>query len=432
MAGAQVALDIAAARQLAAVLLLDSQPMAAREVLRELLRADPDDPQLLINMSRAQRALGESAAAVSAGRRAYQLATTDIERHVAARVTAQALSSDGRRNSAQFWLRRAAQFAPDPAALARTRQDFAYVAARNPWSLSLDFAATPTDNINGAPTTNTFTLGGLTFIDPTAEPISGVQLRYGARVAYRLPATQTRQSELHLRYQAVRTILGAEADSIAPTLEPGDLAFDTLELGWSAKTLRPDAQSQIDTSLVAFGNWSAQDLHETGLRGTVGYSWPVGTLGQMRAALTGERRIRADNADRSATVLGFDASYAHRLENGDRARVMISYGDTASASLSVAHDATGLLFGYDFSQPVLGAQVGLTAGWDMAQYDGPLYGAEARHDDKVTMNASATLGAISYYGFAPVIDLDYTRNHSNISTFDSETFALGLGFRSTF
>lgn len=429
---AQVTLDIASARHLAAVLLRDGQPLAAREVLRTLLRANPDDPRLLINLSQAERALGENTAAIAAGRRAFALARDDEEHHVAARVTAQALSSDDRRTAAQFWLRRAAQYAPSDAALARTRRDYEYVAARNPWSFNLDFAATPTDNINGAPTTNTFTLGGLTFIDPTAKPISGLQLRYGVQVAYRLPATQTRQSELNLRYQAVRTVLGPEASSIAPTLEAGDLAFDALDLGWSAKFLRPDGQSQIDARLAAFAHLAAGDLHETGLRGTVGYSWPIGDASQIRIAASAEQRFRQDDPTRDALVLGFDASFAHQLENGDRARIALHYADTTSTSPSVARDVLGLELGYDFAESVLGSAIGLSASWDVAHYDSPVYSADPRRDDKVTLGANALLSEFSYYGFAPVINLDYTRNYSNVSAFDSETFALGFGFRSTF
>ena len=77
-----------------------------------LLKRDPHDMAALFIRSHVLRAQAEYSAAQQAARTAWQAAQSDTDKYTAAVLMAQALSSDGKRTRAQFWLRRAAQVAP--------------------------------------------------------------------------------------------------------------------------------------------------------------------------------------------------------------------------------------------------------------------------------------------------------------------------------
>lgn len=102
-------------RNFAVQLLRSNQPATAKAIAESLLSADPQDPIALTLLSQAERNLGNFAPARQAGQAAWAYATFDEERFAAATVTAQALASDGKFTRAQFWLRRAGNFAPSDA-----------------------------------------------------------------------------------------------------------------------------------------------------------------------------------------------------------------------------------------------------------------------------------------------------------------------------
>jgi hypothetical protein len=182
------------ARMTAAQLLARGQAQAAVDITDMLIRRDPEDATSLILNAHARRTLGDARNARRAARQGYQASDRPVERYGAAMAMAQALSSDGAKTRAQFWLRRAAHVAPDEQTRARAIRDYRYVSMTNPWSVDLSFSIDPSDNVNGAPSDNTFVLGGLIFTNPAAVPISGFVLRQNTSLRYNFDISQTRRS----------------------------------------------------------------------------------------------------------------------------------------------------------------------------------------------------------------------------------------------
>jgi len=246
LAGTKI--DFPTAKRLSLVLLSNGQPGAAKDILVTLRAHSPDDTEVLITLSRAQRALGQNDAAIKTGRDAFRTADTQTLRYLAARVLAEALASNGQRTQAQIWLRRAGQNAPSAETERAIQRDYNYVRSRNPWAFSFGGSVTPTDNANDAPTSDELVIGGLIFVDPTARPIPGVEFSVSGKVTYRLPATQTRQTYLSLGYDAVRVQLGSEAADINPDLKDEDFSFDRVTLGWGGKFKRTEGTGVFDAS----------------------------------------------------------------------------------------------------------------------------------------------------------------------------------------
>ena len=145
---AQVALDADGLRAQAMVALNAGDPATARSFAKALLHRDPQDRNAYLILARSARDMGDIPPARAAARKAWELAETDAQRYSAALITAQVLSTEGKRTRAQLWLRRAGQHAPNDRLRAKAKRDFNYVRQRNPWHTDFTFTLAPNSNIN--------------------------------------------------------------------------------------------------------------------------------------------------------------------------------------------------------------------------------------------------------------------------------------------
>jgi hypothetical protein len=429
---AQTTIDIPTARQLIVGLLRAGQPAAAREVTLGLLAAHPDDPTLLINLSQAERNLGNLDAALRAGRAAYAAARDDTERHYAALVTAQALSSDGHRLRAQFWLRRAVQHAPTEQERARAIRDFRYVGDRNPLSVELRAGISPTDNINNGPTTNRIVFNGITFVNDSLVPIPGIELTFGGDAKYRLIGTPDFIGFATFGYDGLRGWLDSDAATIDPTLRNRDLSQDHLRFGlegnWRLDDAGGVATAEAEVSRSYYGGAHIQDGGVVSL----GYARPLDDRFRLRGMLRYATADRIDRPVRSAQTAHMGFGLDTRLPNQDLLSLDLHKATVSSDSSAVARAAFGVDIRYARAEPLAGLMLSVDAGWERSVYDLPLYSADVRDDDRFSASVGAVISQVDYYGFSPRIDLRWERNLSNVTTFDTESIALGIGFQSSF
>lgn len=423
--------DIPTARQLAIGMTQHDQPLAALALANALLERDPSDVVALIARARALRSLGDYRAALSAARAAWALADTGVERHYAALALAQVLASDNKRLMAQVWLRRAIDLAPNAATRAQAIRDYAYVRARTPLSITLSAGATPSSNVNGGPTTPFLTLGGITFTDPTAQPISGIELSFGARLGYRLKETPTARHTLGLQFDDTRVILGPEAASIAPALDAADLAQQSAETGWTGEWELGPGRHEIDAGLsLGHIRSGGADIANTA-RASLGYSFPLGTGGRMRLGLAAQHDDRLDAALRSADTISLSASWRGSIGD-DQVSLGLTLSDVDSASAAIARQSATLAFDYARAEPVLGAALGFGLSLGATDYDHGLFGPDPRQDRRVRANVSARITQVEWMGFNPVIDLMADRNFSTVGPYDTQTVGLSLRLQSSF
>jgi tetratricopeptide (TPR) repeat protein len=232
-ASAETRLTIDQGRALAIRLVQAGQATAARDAARALLQRDPDDVLALIVLSRAERDLGAYKAAQKAARHAARVATKEKDRFAASLAMAQALSSDGRRTAAQFWLRRAMELAPDDQSRAVAVRDFTYVRSRNPVSARLSFGAFPSSNVNDGPTSNTLIIGGIEFVNPDAVPLSGLGFSLGGDLSWRMPVGEKAGLTLGLSGSSTRYILSEDARRQVPDARAGNYATSSLSVSVS-------------------------------------------------------------------------------------------------------------------------------------------------------------------------------------------------------
>lgn len=425
-------LSPAEARSFALDLLKQGQNRAAREVALGLLRQDSRDYLALMVLADAEHRLGRTEKAKFAARRAWRSTDVQQERFAAAYLMSNILRTEQRFGASQLWLRRAGQVADNPRFEQAAKNAYARVRAQNPWSIGFGFRFSPTSNVNGGPNDNTYTIGDLVFVDPTAVPLSGYEIGASLDVTRRLKPMDWGQVSFGIGIDETTYILSNSAKAAVPTASGSDYAFRTVDFnigidlpGKSSKTL-----TEVD---VKFGrNWQAgEELADFQLV-RLSHARAGTRFARYGYGLTLQNQTRLDRPERSTKTVAVDAYALQKRANGDFLRYGISLAKVDSASSDMAHASLGLSLGYYRAEPILGAKVSFTAALGLREYDELRFGTTLRRDQKLTLSADFTFEQIDYLGFSPTLKLRGTRNFSNKTFFDSQEFGLSLGVKSTF
>lgn len=414
-------------------LIKQNQPAAARAVALGLLQADSRDVIALITLANAEHALGNAQKAKFAARRAYYSADEEKQRFAAAFLMASLLRDEKKYNQAQIWIRRAGQTTNDANLEETARKAYAHLRAENPWSLHFGFTLAPSSNVNGGPNDNTYTVGDLTFVNPSAVPLSGLEIGAGFTVMRRFKPQPWGQAHASLRYDTRQYVLSDSAKAAVPTARGSDYSYSALEFTLGATLPNPSGQSQNDLA-VSFGyhrQGGAALARSARLR--VGHS-RAGNAPVLRYGYgaTLEHLDRLDISSRSTTALTLDAFALRQLGTAGLLRYGVSLSKTQSAHTDMAHAAASGEVSYMPLRPLLTAQTQFSASLKLREYDHIRYGTTKRRDQKLSLSASFLFTEAEYYGFAPSVTLRATRNLSNKSFFDTQDFGISFGIKSTF
>lgn len=406
-----------------------------------LLTRDAQDATALIIRSQALRALGQTAAARKAARTAWAAAKTDPGRYGASMAMAQALSPDGRRTEAQFWLRRAAEFAPNERAHAIARRDFGYVKSRNPWTLQLDATAAPSSNVNNGSQQDQMTLSGLPFwldIPPESQALSGFELGLGASATYRFAQPRPdRQTTAHVGVAMQSVVLSQESRQNAPEAEGADYAYGAIEAGVAhRRALMTGGKTGLSYGATVGHNGNGgADLSDF-VQVELGLDHKLGDGSSLTFGVSGDHVARIDrpiqSSDRTEVRIGYGRTLAKGIGAGDRLALSLRASQTRSDSAEVANAAVGFSFGWTKAKPVANVTVAAGLDVDARSFADSRYVAGGRDDLRVTARLSMTFQNIDYMGFSPVLDLRATRNQSNAALFDTQDVGISLGIRSSF
>ncbi len=416
-----------------AVEMMDAgRPDIALMLAEGALLADPEDLPTLMLKARALRDLGRSEEAIETSREAWNRSDTAKERFFASLLMAQSRASHGQRGLAQFWLRRAAQVAPDERLEALAVRDFRHVRATTPWRVKLGFSVAPSDNVNGAPKTNTFSLGGLQFINPAAVPLSGV--RFGLKGDFRYTIPTADRSRLHLGFgtSLERVRLSREARNKVPGARGADYARNAVEtrLEWETIGVKGDWLGRA--ALVLARDWEGGALLADAARVELGYSRAVAQGLELGVEAAFEATKRHDQRLRDARSQSLTLRGTKRFDGGAWLRLDLTGAGTASDSAAVARDARRAVLSYGLSKPVKGVLPQIAVNWEQVEFDRPLYGPETRSDTVRGVSVNLLMPELDYMGFAPEIGVSFNERRSNYSLFESESTDLRLGIRSVF
>jgi tetratricopeptide (TPR) repeat protein len=431
-----VVLDPAAMRELAFAAMQSGFAEDALEITDALLLRDQADASALTIRAQALRALGDYPAAIEAARAAWIAADTAPARFGAAMAMAAAQSSAGRRTSAELWLRRAANHAPNERAYAIARRDFGYVQSRNPWRFVLDLSVAPSSNVNNGSRQETLALPGLPIffeIPPESRALSGVQLGFGFDATYRLsPTAPNRQTMLNFGASVQAVTLSSEAKEDAPDTRASDFTLTTLEAGIShRRVLDADGRTALSLNGTFGHNWyggeNLSDYLQFGAEVT--HAMKPGI--DLNFGFAVDRVTRIDRPLQSSDRVEVSAGVRFAV-GADSMAVRLGWTDVAARSVEVQNEAVSLALSWQKSEPVAG--LGLAAALTLEQrvFEDSNYVAGGREDTKVTGKVQITFSQIEYFGFSPVLEVNATRNRSNSALHDSQAVGVNLGIKSSF
>ncbi|MEP3298532.1 MAG: surface lipoprotein assembly modifier [Pseudoruegeria sp.] len=428
------ALDIPAenASDSAFLLLQNGYAKQAVELAEAIVLRDSDDIRGYIVLSQARRALGDFDRAIEAGKTAWQKAKKDESRFAAALVTAQAYSSAGKRTRSMLWLRRAAEIAPDEARKAQALRDFRYVRGRNPLATTLSFSVQPSSNVNNGSKSDTLIIDGLPFaISGDARALSGVEYSLGGQTAFTKRLDPRRLIRIGGRFETKHYTLSSEAKEMAPNIDASDLSYTEIELTFGHTWLKGPGNSITDLSFDLGRTWyGGQELSKY-FRTTLQHRQKLTKSITGVYSLSGTRQLRDDSSVRNSTEITGRANWVHVRPSGSVLGWSLGVRDTQSDAATISHDAFMVGASVQPKVEIFGTRSVFQLDLEKRIYDKNLYGT-LREDDRVRAGVTVIMNRFDYYGFAPTLNMSYSRTQSNISLYDTDDIGVSLGIKSTF
>lgn len=428
-------------RNAAATALKLGQNQRAYQFSDALLKRDPQDRTALLIRSRAARSLGKFQDARRSAKQAWKLAKSDDQKFAASMVMAQALSSDGHKTLAQFWLRRAVEHAPNKQLEQRAIRDFRYVRATSPWLHRFSFSVAPESNINNGSSERSsflnyqitevllgepveFQLGG------TQRALSGIEYSFKSRSRFRLHETGTRAHDLTIAADLRTYTLSSEAKTLAPEAKGSDFSYASYSLGYAHKGLNIGRKGEYRVSGQAGQSWYGGDEYTRFFRLSANQSYKLERQRRVSARLSAERQFGILTSDQD--TLRSDFSYSFRLGSGASLWSGLTFAQAEASVASHEFSEIGLNTQLTLAKPMFGATVQLGLSARNRDYETSPHSPDGRHDRKYSAAISLLFKEIDYYGFNPTLRLSASRNNSNIGLYESHRYGVNFGIQSAF
>ncbi len=417
---------------------------AALLVLENVITYLGDSHGVRLLQSSAAQASGDLVLAAKAAKQAWRLATDRTTRFRAAQMAAQVAARRSRKLEVKLWLRRTTQNAPNDRVRAMVARDYRIARRYDPWQRRFSFSLTPSNNLNGGSSSELLIVDGVPWVgnlSGDAQALSGLRLRAGVDLKYRLKPTARSMTALGFRSDITRNFLSADAQDLAPALRNSDLNYSLSEVSISqTRPLGRDAGSGTGALLTwgaALGQtWYGGDDLASYQRLSLGLSRARASGARLSASATVENQTALSNGSSDTLSWKLGARYGRPVGNGDRITLSLGASLVDSDTINSAWRGVDLGLSYQIAAPLAGAQLSLSLGLDYRDYDefnaGLFMVPGGRQDQGVRAGITAVLPQIQYMGFAPVLSLDLARRRSNVSRYESRDLGLGLSFRSAF
>lgn len=413
----------------------------ARAIAIRLTEADPLDARALLILSASATAMGDAGAGQDAGAAAWTAARRRPDglppdlRYDIARHTAFAAMQAGHLTTAQIWLRRATDVAPDAQEYDRSVQDFREVRSQNPMKLAFNLSIAPSSNLNGGASSSWLTIDDWYYVGPqtgTSLALSGFRTIAQAQMVYALPADATGRTYLGLRGFGAFHDLSSEAKRITGGMSGAYLNFTSLEGNVTRQMAWPGTRWPLSLKLSLGHSWegglSAGPLLR--LEGTTPV-WMRDTS-YVNTTLLSEWQNRPDG-EMQSTGLSLDGEaklgpgrlgWSLALRDGDGPDVNRQYR-AVIGEMSYEPDRS-------FAQVRL--RGALSAGMrDFPEYTlGPFGVTDGRHDRSLGLSLDIMPESLGVMGYIPRVTLNAQATDSNISRFETRQLGVSFGIDSRF
>lgn len=417
---------------MAARLISAGRPAEALSIAEGILIGHPKDVPALLLKSRALHDLGRLDEALAAVQQAWDHADRDEDRFYSALVMAQTRASDGQGTRAQLWLRRAAQIAPDEGLRQIAVRDFRQARRASPLRMSVDLTFAPSDNLNGAPKTNTFSFAGLPFVNPSAVPLSGLRYGFGLDVVRRVPLDAHRRFNLRAEIDVERVRQSGKSRALG-ILRDSDMRRDVATLGFGYEQIAPDGQWLFKGDAGFSRHWYGGQAVSDSASADLSFGHSLGKGFTLTGRVGIEQEWRHDLSLRDALTKSTGLTLTHRGAVGTLAFDM-SFAGTESDSRSVARQTARASVSYRLAEPVRGMLPSVSLVYEAVDFDQSpaAFWTDPRTDREWRVSFDVLLPNLDYMGFAPEIGVSFRDRTSNYSLYESQSTDFRFGLKSVF
>ncbi len=419
--------------------------IVARQLSQALLAADGRDPLAHYVLALSSFDNDDLRIARTHARLAFRYGRTDVQKHQAAITAANIASAEKRDLALRFWLRQATETAPTPEVRARGIATIDAVRRKSPWSTSLRFSVTPSNNVNGGSNSPFNVIDGVPFVgvlDPDAQALSGLVTTLQGRIGYRLRETSLSQTQIGASLGLKRVSLSSGARDKAITLTGKDLATTDVDFSLDHRFRTEGMNGSISLSLgLGFGLGYDSDLdgnsdfsRRASLDVSRRFALGKSTLADLGAGVE-IQEVRAGTRPVSTTYQ-VSGTLRRGFQNGDIAGVSLAFFATDADRSNERREGLFVRGSYDFGNALGPFLVSGAVGGSMSRYADYTIGfirpPGGRQDVSIFGEVSLTAKDLSWAGFAPELTLRASRTNSNISRFDQNELGLVFGIKSLF
>ena len=415
----------------------ENKPDVAVTVAQRMLAADKNDSFAHFLLATAYLTINRLPEAQASGKTAYKTATSDEQRHHAARITALAAYRLDHHSSAQWWLRKSAESAPSDLTRAQTVAAFRAVKAQNPLSVKLAFSVAPSDNVNGGSSGQYNIIDGLPYIgelSPDAQALKGTVAQAAGQLSYRLSETAESLTELEFGMSLRHVRLGGAERA----LMEGKPGFDAARFSIGLNHVMQQTGSAHRFTLN--GTVGRQTYEQGGNYGFVrlGFGHHVALAPDLAldSLVSAEARSPRDGAGGAEKTYALRGTVMRAMGGGDTASLAAYVSRLDSPLAGRSATTLGAQLGYALGEPIGPVSLSGSVGYLATSYAGYAIAGLAvpggRDDRSAFVEMKLSLGTVSYAGFAPEVTFRHQRSSSNVSRFDSQESSVTLGLKSLF
>lgn len=371
---------------------------------------------------------------------AYRGAKNGDIKFTAARLNAKALASQGKRTLAQLWLRKSRQFAPNQILANEIAHDYRFLANQKRWSTRFRFNISPSSNINNGSINELVPLFGLVTatgeaalfeLSGDALALSGLEISGGFTSSYRLRTTAKSATFFNIDGDARSYVLSDEAQSMAPEAKGSDFSEVALGFGLTHRQILMEGAQPTSFSARLGQTWYGGNSYSRTYDLAVSHDWALNSQRLVGLKLVAQQRESLTGSDPVRTY-GIAGNLVQGFGNGDQLSLGLALRDARSDAVDSDFDSAQLSLRYSLGKPIAGVSLAFGITFEERNFDASTYGVGSRKDQLTTINLSAQLNNVEYYGFQPVISFQAARNNSTLDLFERRYTSIGLNLSSSF
>ncbi|MGI3212885.1 surface lipoprotein assembly modifier [Roseovarius tibetensis] len=409
------------------------KPEIALALARALIDRHAQDPDALVLMAAALQHLGNYNEARNVARSAYSASKTDQQAFESAMLVGR---SDFHRDAytrSQWWLRRAAQAAPDTEARRIAERNFKHVRRVNPLRLQFRIGVRSSSNINDGSSTEEIELFGLPFrLLGTSRALSGTELAVDADLRYRIAQSERSETALTTELETRSYRLSSEAQRQAPDASGSDFNFQRVEVGALHRFARAEGNSVYEVAGAVGLTWYGGEKLSDYARLRLSQSFQLRPSTGLRVTLSTQKQWRQDSAARSVFSYGLQGEIRHHLKTGARLIFLGSVRRTEADAAYIQNTALRAQLIYRMAEPIFGVRFSSSVGLEQRRYPADGFQPSGRRDLRGKLGISASFENIEYMGFTPSWHVEFSQTDSNVAFYEQESVDMFLGINSSF